>query len=130
MAADLDPLSQLIGGLTAQVSAQNAQMIDLRSEIMTNRAAAQVRWDALAKEIEAVHAEYRNVKHLEQELAQKDIAIDSRLKKVEGRLEAIENTIVIWRVKLSVLMVVGISVGTVVVWALHSVVNRLVEHFL
>lgn len=130
MAADLDPLSQLIGGLTAQVSAQNAQMIDLRSEIMTNRAAAQTRWDALAKEIEAVHAEYRNVKHLEQDLAQKEIAIDSRLRKVEGRLEAIEDTIVAWRIRLSVLMVIGISIGTIVVWILHGVVGRLIERFL
>lgn len=118
MPAELDPLSQLIGGLSAQISNVSTQIVELRSDVVTNRNASQTRNEELARKLDLVQAEYRNVKHLERDIAQEKVAIDDRLRKIDdrladidGRLGEIDKLILVWRTRLAMLLSFGAGLG-------------------
>lgn len=103
----LDPLSQLVGGLSAQVQGLSAALIDLRSEIVTNRQQNQARWEDLAGKIDLVQAEYRNVKHSERSLEQEKVLVANQLREIDKRLTEIEGVILVWRTRVA--MLVGLA---------------------
>lgn len=110
---ELDPLSQLIGGLSAQIQGLSSQVIDLRSEVVTNRNNSQTRFEELSRQIELVHAEYRNIKHLERGLEQDKIAVDTLLTSIRNRLDEIERVILIWKTRAGVIMTIAIMFGSI-----------------
>lgn len=130
MPAELDPLSQLIGGLTAQVSGLGSQLIDLRSEIVTNRTVNQGRWDELSGKIDAVQAEYRNVKHEERRVEQERIALNALLKGIQDRLEAVEKVILVWRVRVSTIVAIGVAAGAVIGFLIRVAVDAAARHWM
>jgi hypothetical protein len=117
----LDPLSQLIGGLSAQVQGLASQITDLRAEVVTNRSSNQIRWDDLTKQMDLVQAEYRNVKHMERGLEQEKLLIAQRLQGMDSRLDAIERMILIWRTRYSMLLAGGVALGTFLGGILHAI---------
>lgn len=127
MPTDLDPLSQLIGGLSAQISALSTQIVDLRSDVVTNRNAAQTRNEQLAAKLDLVQAEYRNVKHLERNIETEKVALGSRLKKIDGRLDAIEDTLLVWKTRIITLMSVGVGLGALVGFLINAGITAAVK---
>lgn len=136
MPAELDPLSQLIGGLSAQIAGLSTQIVELRSDVVTNRNAAQTRNEDLARKLDLVQAEYRNVKHLERTIETSSIAIDERLKLVNAnfselrnetdeRLRTLEDQILVWRAKLAILLTTAGIFGSLIGFAIQLAFKRL-----
>lgn len=128
---ELDPTSQLIGSLSAQISSLAVQLVDMRTEILTNRTKTETRWDELVKQMELIHAEYRNVKHLERALEVSGVAIDERLKIIGSRMQRmeddsatrlrkLEDQVLEWRTKLAMLVAGAAVIGTFLSWLLQS----------
>lgn len=130
MQSQIDPISQMLGGLSAQVSALAAQIIDLRSEIVTNRQVNQSRWDDMTKQLDEVKAEYRNVKHAERGAEQKEVALSAWMKGVESRLGKIENVILIWRIRVSTLLAVAVAGGTMLGFLVKVGAEALAKYFM
>lgn len=112
MPVDLDPLSQLIGTQTAQIAGLASQITDLRSEVITNRSNSQVWRDEMIKQLELIHAELRNVKHLERNIDQDKIALDALLKGITRRLAEIEGVVLVWKTRATMIMAIAIAVGS------------------
>ena len=121
MNSPLDPISQLLGGLSAQVQGLASQITDLRSEVVTNRSSNQIRYEDLTKQIDLVQAEYRNVKHMERGLEQEKVLLADRLRGLDSRLDAIEQMILIWRTRYSMLLAGGVALGTFLGGVLHAI---------
>ena len=128
--ADIDPLSQLIGSLSAQITNVESQVIDLRSAVIMNRTENAQRWDALEQKIDLVHAEYRTVKHLERGMEQSSIAIDAAMKGLDKRLRTIEDIVLIWRTRLMTLMSIAVAagalVGSIIAPAMQAIFRNLI----
>lgn len=125
--AELDPLSQLIGGLSAQITSISTQIVELRSDVVTNRNAAQTRSEQLASKLDLVQAEYRNVKHLERNIETEKIALGSRIGKIDNRLDAIETRIgaiddllLVWQTRVVTLMSIGAGLGVIVGFLINA----------
>lgn len=141
----IDPISQMIGALGAQVTNLAAQLSDLRSEIMVNRAKSDEHWIDLEKQLDTIYAEYRTVKHLERGLEQLGIAIDDRLKKLsedytkldrkidekhyenEVRLRRIEDTMLQWRAKGGMLLIIGSLFGGLIIFLVQVIAKKWIE---
>lgn len=126
MADGLDPLSQMIGALSAQVTNLGSQMVDLRSEILVNRTKTEERWSMLIDDLDEVKAEYRNVKHLERALETSGIAIDERLKLIDNRVRKVEDQLIEWRAKLTVIVIFAVALGTFAGWILQAVLRKVI----
>lgn len=134
MPAELDPLSQLIGGISAQLAGLSTQIVDLRSDVVTNRNAAQTRSEELARKLDLVQAEYRNVKHLERGIEQEKVALGSRLQKIDNRLDdiekrigAIDDLLLVWQTRVVTLMSIGAGLGVIVGFLINAGVAAAVK---
>jgi prefoldin subunit 5 len=120
MAGELDPLSQLIGTLSAQVQAIQGGLADLRAEILQNRVNSQTFRDEELRRLDLVQAEYRNFKHDLRGFEQSGVAIDERLRNLQNRLQTIENTLLVWKTRITVLVAGATGIG--------AIIGVLIEH--
>lgn len=133
MQGSLDPISQMIGALGAQVTNLSAQLSDLRAEILTNRTEADKRWYNFEGTLDEIKAEYRNVKHVERALEQTGIAIDARLKSfndkfddMDMRIRHIEDTLLIWRTRAALIVGGGAVLGGIIMYLVQSLLRKFV----
>jgi chromosome segregation ATPase len=113
MATEIDPLSQMVGGLMAQASDLSRQMTDLRSEVVTNRSYNQTWRDEWRKALEELHVELRTVKHDYRSAEQASIALNSRLGKIDERLTEIERVVTVWRARATVIGATAVGFGSI-----------------
>ncbi len=104
--AELDPLSQLLGGLTNQVSNIARDVGILRDEVITNRSQGTAWREEMTHKLDLVQAEYRNVKHDYRAFETAKVAMDSRMKELEAMLTK-------WRVKATAILTAASLIGAV-----------------
>lgn len=149
MAEPIDPVSQIIGSLSAQVTGLLGAVGELKADILQNRIQAQAHREREIKMWEQVEAELRNVKHDQRGVEQKMVSLtdryERRLVDVEGvlaakiaatdlkvqttakELSAIDETIKKWQARLALLAGAGTGVGTLIGILVEVVFHHYVE---
>lgn len=122
----LDPLSQTIGAISAQVSDLSARVGELKGEILQNRLASQTHREQEIKAWQQVEAELRNIKHEERGLEQKTQIIESKMERVGARLSDVEITIARWQAKLAIVSALAAAGGGVIGIILDGLLTKLV----
>src|SRR6266851_1460541 len=112
----LDPISQLLGALTAQQATMTAQLSELRADVLQNRLKAEEHREREIHAWESVEAELRNVKHEDRAFQQKMIAFEARMEKIEGQLTA-------WQARLGMVTAAAAPVGGIVGIVIEIVVR-------
>ena len=117
--ASLDQIWQLLGALSAQVTALGGSMGELKAEVLSNRVKATEHREREIRAWEQVEAELRNVKHEHRNFEQKVIALDSRLWKVE-------RVILAWQAKMALITGGAAALGGLVGIVADHLVGRLI----
>ena len=123
MPIDLDPLSQLIGALSAQGADLGRQLSDLRTEVVTNRSQNQLWRDELRSSLETLHAELRNLKYDARGAEQSHVALDARLTRIDSRLSEIEAVITVWKAKATLMISMALSISTLLGFVITGIIN-------
>lgn len=117
MPADIDPLSQLIGGLTAQVSNIARDITDLRSEVISNRNLSGSWREDMTRKLESVQVEFRSAKHDYRAFEQAKIAMD-------GRLSELEDMLTKWRIRAA-----GVIGASAIIGAIMGAIAEPILHY-
>lgn len=121
---ELDPLSQLIGAQTAQLSEFGKQLADIRTEIVTNRNNHLTFQQTLSRQFDQLEAELRNVKHDSRGAEQAHQILKAAIDKVANRVEELERLAIAWRARLMIIAAIVTATASVI----GLFVPPLIEH--
>lgn len=118
----IDPLSQMIGTLSAQMSSLTAVVAEVRADVLQNRLKAEAHREREIKAWDQVEAEMRTVKHEHRGFEQKIVILENKISKMDRQLTA-------WQTRFAIFTSCAAALGGVVGFVVEAGIRAAFAHW-